>query len=102
MARLLNIITVGENQKWATPETLSGAAGANVGKLSVQIGLDGFAFVLKEFWPNIKHDLFERHQTASSLHLLSPGVTMTISPGLTSFNFSRAIFSIAFGSVRSA
>ena len=41
---------------------------ANIGKLGVQIGLDGFALVLKEFWPDIKHDLFERHQTVSSGH----------------------------------
>jgi hypothetical protein len=43
-------------------------AGANAGKLAEQIGLDGFALVLKEFWPDIKHGLFERHQTANSGH----------------------------------
>jgi hypothetical protein len=43
-------------------------AGANLGKLGMQIGLDGFALVLKEFWPDIQHDLFERHQVASPGH----------------------------------
>jgi hypothetical protein len=29
-------------------------------KLGMQIGLDGMADVLKEFWPDVKHRLFER------------------------------------------
>jgi hypothetical protein len=33
--------------------------GANFGKLGMQIGLDGMANVLKEFWPDVKHRLFE-------------------------------------------
>jgi hypothetical protein len=41
------------------------SAGANIGKLGVQIGLDGLGLVLKEFWPDVKHDLFERHHAAS-------------------------------------
>lgn len=40
-------------------------AGANLGKLGMQIGLDGLANVLKEFWPDVKHSLFERHQDSS-------------------------------------
>jgi len=31
----------------------------NVEKVSMQIGIDAFSQVLKEFWPDIKHKLFE-------------------------------------------
>jgi hypothetical protein len=37
---------------------------ANIGKLGVQIGLDGLGLVLKEFWPDVKQGLFERHHAA--------------------------------------
>jgi hypothetical protein len=43
-------------------------AGANLEKLGMQIGLDGLANVLKEFWPDVKHRLFERHQDGTSRH----------------------------------
>lgn len=41
---------------------------ANLGKLGFQIGLDGAALVLKEFWPDVEHKLFERHQPAGAPH----------------------------------
>ena len=44
------------------------AAGANLEKLGMQIGLDGLANVLKEFWPDVKHRLFERNQDGTSRH----------------------------------
>lgn len=37
----------------------------NVEKLSMQIGIDAFSQVLKEFWPDIKHKLFSHHQDAA-------------------------------------
>lgn len=33
----------------------------NLGKLGMQIGLDGLANALKEFWPDVKHRVFEHH-----------------------------------------
>ncbi len=35
--------------------------GDNIEKVSMQIGIDAFSQVLKEFWPDIKHRLFEHH-----------------------------------------
>jgi hypothetical protein len=43
-------------------------AGANVGKLLEQCGIDGLSQVLKEFWPDIKHKFFERSEAANSGH----------------------------------
>jgi hypothetical protein len=37
-------------------------AGANALKLVEQCGIDGVSQVLKEFWPDIKHKLFEHHR----------------------------------------
>jgi hypothetical protein len=41
---------------------------ANIGKLGFQIGLDGAALVLKEFWPDVERKFFERHQPAGTTH----------------------------------
>jgi hypothetical protein len=38
------------------------SVGQNVGKLGQQVGIDAASQVLKEFWPDIKHKLFQRHQ----------------------------------------
>jgi hypothetical protein len=43
-------------------------AGANVGKLLEQCGLDGLSQVLKEFWPDIKKKFFEHPSTAPAGH----------------------------------
>jgi hypothetical protein len=40
----------------------------NIGKLGFQVGLDGAALILKEFWPDVEHKLFERHQPAGAAH----------------------------------
>ena len=42
--------------------------GSNLGKLGFQIGLDGLALVLKEFWPDVKQKIFERNQSAVPTH----------------------------------
>jgi hypothetical protein len=42
--------------------------GANTEKLGMQIGLDGLGLVLKEFWPDIKRAVFERHRAAPQTH----------------------------------
>jgi len=36
--------------------------GSNVARLGTQIGTDAVSQVLKEFWPDIKHKLFHRHE----------------------------------------
>jgi hypothetical protein len=41
----------------------------NAGKLVEQVGTDAISQVLKEFWPDIKHKLFHRHEnTATGIH----------------------------------
>ncbi len=41
----------------------------NAGKLVEQVGTDAISQVLKEFWPDIKHKLFRRHEnTATGIH----------------------------------
>jgi uncharacterized membrane protein YedE/YeeE len=39
---------------------------ANVEKLGQQIGIDAISQVLKEFWPDVKRKLFERHREESA------------------------------------
>jgi hypothetical protein len=44
-------------------------AGANVAKLCEQVGTDAISQVLKEFWPDVKHWMFHRHEnTVSVIH----------------------------------
>ena len=38
------------------------SVGANIEKLGQQIGIDAISQVLKEFWPDIKRKLFQRHR----------------------------------------
>jgi len=42
--------------------------GANVEKLGQQIGIDAISQVLKEFWPDIKRKVFQRHKDEAQLH----------------------------------
>jgi hypothetical protein len=37
-------------------------AADNVLRLGEQIGVDSISQVLKEFWPDVKHRLFQRHK----------------------------------------
>jgi hypothetical protein len=41
--------------------------GANVEKLGQQIGIDAISQVLKEFWPDIKRKVFQRHKDEAQL-----------------------------------
>lgn len=41
---------------------------ANVSKLGEQIAIDAVSQVLKEFWPDIKHKLFKRHDDEALQH----------------------------------
>jgi hypothetical protein len=42
--------------------------GANVEKLGQQIGIDAISQVLKEFWPDIKRKILQRHKDEAQLH----------------------------------
>jgi hypothetical protein len=42
--------------------------GANVEKLGQQIGIDAISQVLKEFWPDIKRKILQRHRDEAQLH----------------------------------
>ena len=42
-------------------------AGDNVAKLGEQLAVDAISQVLKEFWPDIKHKLFHRHEAAPAV-----------------------------------
>jgi hypothetical protein len=45
------------------------SVGANVGKLCEQVGTDAISQVLKEFWPDVKHWMFHRHDNpVSDIH----------------------------------
>jgi hypothetical protein len=41
-------------------------AGANIAKLCEMVGTDAISQVLKEFWPDVKHKFFQRHETTVS------------------------------------
>jgi hypothetical protein len=69
-------------------------AGANLGKLGMQIGLDGFALVLKEFWPDIQHDLFEYHHAAAA-SCSGPFLLTLLSCALPPVNAPQAALSLA-------
>ncbi|HEX4594231.1 MAG TPA: hypothetical protein VH157_08140 [Bryobacteraceae bacterium] len=43
------------------------SVGGNVEKLGEQIGIDAISQVLKEFWPDIKRKLFQRHRDEAAL-----------------------------------
>ncbi len=43
------------------------SVGANVGKLCQQVGTDAISQVLKEFWPDVKHWMFHRHDAVSAI-----------------------------------
>jgi hypothetical protein len=40
--------------------------GANISKVCEQVGTDAISQVLKEFWPDIKHKLFHRHEDTAA------------------------------------
>ena len=42
--------------------------GSNVEKLGQQIGIDAISQVLKEFWPDIKRKILQRHKDEAQLH----------------------------------
>jgi hypothetical protein len=43
-------------------------ASQNATKLVEQVGTDAVSQVLKEFWPDVKHWMFHRHDTVSAIH----------------------------------
>ena len=42
-------------------------AADNAEKLAMQLGIDAASQVLKEFWPDIKHKIFDRHKDSATL-----------------------------------
>jgi len=47
-------------------------AGSNVERLGVALATDAFSQVMKEFWPDVKHALFHRHETETQPLIANP------------------------------